>query len=309
MHQRANRSQPGCHGLTEGQAVIISRTFVMAWLRQTMAPRPQQNSDARCGTSGRLVFIALVATLLLAGCGEKKIAPAYDGAAYLVRLRNEPQARAGTKGYSLAVRALEAAEALDTYTARFEKQERINGRLRPLEEVDVAIREDPLSIRMKWVGRVDRGKDALYVEDENDDRLRVYTGHKALKIRLNLDPDGDTAMKGNRYPMTNMGLVTLARGLLQGTGEAAPAPKESFQYLGSSRLLGREVRLVGRRTFPAGDEAHQYVLYALDAERGFPLMAVRYDGDGRLVELYCYRKVDPAADLPEKIFDFDSVGK
>ncbi|NIA20718.1 MAG: DUF1571 domain-containing protein [Anaerolineaceae bacterium] len=255
------------------------------------------------------MFIALVAIALLAGCGHRVIPPAYDGAAYLARLRNEPPGGAGTKGYSLAVRALKAAEALDTYTARFEKQERIGGRLRPLEEVDVTIREDPLSIRMKWVGRVDRGKDVLYVEDRNDDRLRVYTGHKAVKLRLNLDPDSDTAMKGNRHPITDMGLLTLARGLLQGADEAAPAPKESFQYLGRSRLLGREVNLVGRRTFPAAGESHQYMLYALDAERGFPLMATRYDSDGRLVEHYCYSKVAPAADLPEKVFDFDSLGK
>lgn len=273
------------------------------WLSET--------NDFRSGRAptGRLMFIALVAIAFLAGCGHGEIRPAYDGAAYLVRLRNEPPSQSGTKGYSLAVRALKAAEALDTYTARFEKQERIGGRLRPLEEVEVAIREDPLSIRMKWVGRIDRGKDALYVEDENDDRLRVYTGHKSLKMRLNLDPDGDTAMKGNRHPMTGLGLLTLARGLLQGAGEAAPAPKESFRHLGRSRLLGREVNLVGRRTFPAGDAPPQHVLYALDAERGFPLMAVRYDGRGRLVELYCYKKVDPAADLPEAIFDFDSVGK
>ena len=255
------------------------------------------------------MFIALAGIALLAGCGEKIIGPAFDGTVYLTRLREEPQGEAGTKGYSLAVLALEAAEALDTYTARFEKQERIGGRLRPLEEVEVTIREDPLSVRMRWVGRIDRGKDALYVEDENDDRLRVYTGHKSVKMRLNLDPDGDTAMKGNRHPMTDMGLLTLARGLLQGAGESAPAAKESFHYLGRSRLLGREVRLVGRRTFAAGDAPPQHVLYALDAERGFPLMAVRYDGDGRLVELYRYRNVNPAVKVPDQVFDFDTVGK
>ena len=255
------------------------------------------------------MFIALVAIALLAGCGHKEILPAYDGTAYLPRLREEPQGEAATKGYRLALRALEAAEALDTYTARFEKQERIDGRLRPLEQVEAAIREDPLSVRMRWVGEVDTGKDALYVEGENDDRLRVYTGHKAVKMRLNLDPDGDTAMKGNRHPMTDMGLLTLARGLLQGAGEAAPARKESFHYLGRSRLLGREVELVGRPTFPAGDAPPPHVLYALDAERGFPLMAVRWDGDGRLVELYRYRNVNPAAEVPDEAFDFNTVGR
>jgi len=255
------------------------------------------------------MFIALVAIALLAGCGQRGILPAYDGTAYLPRLREEPQGEAATKGYRLAVRAQQAAIDLGVYTARFEKQERIDGRLRPLEQMEVAIREDPLSIRMRWVGEVDTGKDALYVEDENDDRLRVYTGHRAVKMRLNLDPDGDTVMKGNRHPLTDMGLVTLARGLLHSAGESAPARKESFHYLGRSRLLGRVVELVGRRTFPGGDGPHEYLLYALDAERGFPLMAVRWDTRGRLVELYRYRNVNPAAEVPDQVFDFNAVGK
>ena len=42
----------GCHGLTEGQAVIISRTFIMAWLRQTMAPRYAKLKSALASGSG-----------------------------------------------------------------------------------------------------------------------------------------------------------------------------------------------------------------------------------------------------------------
>lgn len=275
-----------------------------------MPQRGDRLSQTRDVRRGRLfALVAPMALLLLAGCGEKKIAPAFDGTVYLTRLREDPQGEAGAEGYRLAVRAQRAAMALDVYTARFEKQERIDGRLWPLERMEVTIREDPLSVRMRWVGQVDAGKDVLYVEGENDDRARVYTGHRAVKMHLNLDPDGPLAMKGNRHPVTDVGLVTLARGLLHSAGESAPARKESFRYLGRSRLLGREVELVGRRTFPGRHRPHEYMLYALDADRGFPLMAVRYGRDGRLVELYRYRRVNLKAKAPGKVFDFDTVGR
>ncbi|MBN2582054.1 MAG: DUF1571 domain-containing protein [Planctomycetes bacterium] len=272
-------------------------------------------------TVAALVAIA-VTTCLVAGAGCKKpdvpptsepvISKGFDGADFVRRLQESVAAGpdADGKGYELARQAVEAARALDTYSARFEKQEYVGAELRPVEQIDVWIREDPLAVRMRWVGRVDPGKDVLYVEGENDDRLRVYAGHMVLKMRVNLDPFSDAAMKDNRHAITRMGLATLASGLLLNQGESVPADEKSFRLLGGATLDERPVDVVGRPVASDDPETPaDLLIYCLDAATHLPVLAARYDDAGNLLEMYHYSNVAPTDAPPQWVFDFDSLGK
>jgi hypothetical protein len=248
----------------------------------------------------------LIALTAVAGCGGA--AGTFDGGPFLAVLRSGSPPNS-VQAYPLVEQSVAAAAALESYTARFEKQERIGGALRPLEEIDVEVRRRPFSVRMTWVGRVDRRKEALYVEGENDDRLRVWAGQLAAPLLLNLAPDSSLAMADNRHPMTRMGLATLARGLLERSDEPHPAPSESFRYLGRTTLDGRPADMVGRAMTAAPAKSSGWLLAGLDAESRLPLLVARYDDAGQLLELYRYRHINPAARLTDQDFDFSRLGK
>ena len=258
----------------------------------------------------------VAAAAALSGCAGPA---AFDGRPYLAKLEAiEKAGRAGAadlSAYQLVLAAGQAAARLRAYTARFEKQERLGLLLRPLEEVDVAIREEPLSVHMKWVGRMDRGKEALYVEGENDDRIRVYAGQLPAPMVLNVEPESAAAMQGNRYPITRMGLRTLARGLLRSSGEAEAAPAGSFHRLGRLEMDGRTIEIVGRRMTAASSAAGrppETLLAGIDLQTGLAVLMSRYGpatgGKTELLELYRYRRLSLAATLTDADFDFSRVG-
>ena len=319
----------GCHTLKGAAPKCAPRPAHLA---------PQTAGGSRCGTRrngpaparGCLRLFALaacvLATAMSAGCNGSRAV--FDGRPWLATLdRAEAQADDGRAAFGLALRAKAAAAQLNEYAARFEKQERIGTELRPMEEIDAAVREEPLSVHLKWVGRVDRGKEALYVEDDNDDRVRVWAGHLPAPFAVNAEPDGALAMKTSRHPITHMGLRTLGRGLFQHQGEPSPALPESFRVLGHMTLDGRRVTVIGRRTVTASnDEAPDALVYGIDEANGLPVFVARYGappeatasrnsadgadhpGNAPLLEFYCYRNVRPGP-LPPGTFAFDRLGK
>jgi len=272
--------------------------------RHADTKNPGQQGRPGPGPTFLLLLLAL-----LAGCAASP--EGFDGARFLAVLTAaERSADAGPhdeQAAQLVRDARSAAADVNAYTALFEKQQCVDGRLRPLETVELALREDPFSVRMKWISRVDRGRDVLYVEGENNDRLRVYTGNLPVPAVLDLDPEGALALEGSRYPITRMGLRTLARGLLLYRGESQPAAPESFRDLGSLDLDGRAVRVVGRRM--TGDEPG-LLLFGLDAESRLAVMVARYAAPSddcsppQLLDLYRYRRLNLRATLDPAVFDF-----
>jgi hypothetical protein len=101
--------------------------------------------------------------------------------------------------------------ALPDYTATFVKQERVDGALQDLQTLQLKLRHKPFSVYMKWLEGGDEGRQVLFVEGENDDRLQVRLG--GIKSRLPviyLEPTSATAMHESRHPITEMGLLQLA---------------------------------------------------------------------------------------------------
>jgi hypothetical protein len=240
------------------------------------------------------------------------VAAPFDATDFVGRLQRALEAGKADdgRGHDLARQAVEAAGALGVYCACFEKQERIGADLRPAEQMEVCVRESPRAVRMRWVGRVDRGKEVLYVKGENGDRMRVYAGHLLLKLRLDLEPTSEAAMKDNRHPITRMGLATLASGLLLNLGECIAAAEEEFHYLGRALLGERLVDVVGRAA--SGEDAElpdDLLIYCLDAETQLPALAARYDDLGNLMESYRYSEVCQVSSPPDWVFDFSSLGR
>ncbi|MCC7086276.1 MAG: DUF1571 domain-containing protein [Pirellulales bacterium] len=109
-------------------------------------------------------------------------------------------------------------EQIRDYTAVVLKQERILGKLGPLEVCFVKIRERPFSAYMKFLAPQGlKGQEALYVAGANDGKMFAHAGSgiRALVGTVQIPPTGPIAMLGQRYPMTELGIANLTRRLIE----------------------------------------------------------------------------------------------
>ncbi|MBE6428451.1 MAG: DUF1571 domain-containing protein [Planctomycetaceae bacterium] len=106
------------------------------------------------------------------------------------------------------------------YSCTISKRERVNGILGKKELISAKIRHEPFSAYLKFEKpRKLAGREVIYVENANDGKLLAHgTGLEALVGTMSLDPESRLAMKGNRYPITNLGILNLAK-LLAALGE------------------------------------------------------------------------------------------
>jgi hypothetical protein len=102
------------------------------------------------------------------------------------------------------------------YTATFTKQERIGGDLNDAEQISLKVRQEPLSIYMKWHSG-QTGQQVIYVEGQNEGKMLVKPGgvRGRLTGTLTIDPNGDLAMAQARYPVMVVGLKSVAERIIQ----------------------------------------------------------------------------------------------
>lgn len=106
------------------------------------------------------------------------------------------------------------------YTCLLVKQERVNGRLRDREFIFAKVRHErsvdgevvePFSLYLKFL-KPERvtGREVLYVADENENKILVRKGGpRFASLTTRVDPNSIFAMSGNRYPVTEFGVLRL----------------------------------------------------------------------------------------------------
>lgn len=103
------------------------------------------------------------------------------------------------------------------YSAVFSKQERLGGDLSDVQQIDMKVRHAPeFGVYMKWRNG-DAGRQVLYSESYEDGKLAVKLGgfKGRLLPAIKLDPKGDEAMAESRHPITEAGILFLARRLIE----------------------------------------------------------------------------------------------
>lgn len=111
----------------------------------------------------------------------------------------------------LLEQAIQKLEKSKGYTATFYKQEVVHGNMTKPQAMQVKIRHQPFSVYMKWVAG-DKGRELLYVDGKHDNDMLIHLGKGGRVLpTLKLNPNGDQAMKEARYPVTDMGILNLAK--------------------------------------------------------------------------------------------------
>ncbi len=126
----------------------------------------------------------------------------------------------------LARQALERLDEVTDYTAVLVKQERLSGRLGPevlmelkfhqLPPPELGGRAGPRSIYLHFLEPSNvRGREVIWVEDRNEGKITAHEGGWFGVLTVYLEPTGSLAMRGERYPITQLGLRRLLEQLLE----------------------------------------------------------------------------------------------
>jgi hypothetical protein len=100
------------------------------------------------------------------------------------------------------------------YTCTLVKQEALDGAQGEQQHIMMKVRNQPFSVYMVFL-KPYQGREVLFVDGVNNNEMTVLeTGWKRNLGKMNLDPNGMVAMRGQRHPVTQVGLRNLTARLL-----------------------------------------------------------------------------------------------
>lgn len=178
------------------------------------------------------------------------------------------------------------------YTAVFHKQERLEGVLLPEETILLKFQK-PLKVYLKWIKEPYRGREALYVEGDYDNKVIAHQGGILGLITVSLDPRGANAMEGNRHPITEIGFGYLLDGLRRDIQKSLEHGDLEIIRIGDELFRGRLSTVVEARSASRGGRtyyASRMVLH-VDKELELPVGSAFYDEKDQLFERYVYNDV------------------
>jgi hypothetical protein len=207
-----------------------------------------------------------------------------------------------------------AAAKLKDYSAVLAKHERIDGELGDRQKLALKIRHEPFSVYLLFeLPEGNEGQEVIYVEGQNDGKMRAHgVGLQGFLGTLSLDPEGWTAMRGQKYPITSIGMLNLAERITNGVEEAARRgdAEADVRLFDDASINGRECRAITiARTPPEGGSPIRLMRLFLDKELGLLVRYEAHDWSGKkeekpeLVEKYTYVDVKPDQDFGDEDFD------
>lgn len=197
----------------------------------------------------------------------------------------------------------DAAKALGTYSARLVKEERIDGKMKPAQTLELVVRDDPNAIAARYVDGPAKGRRLLYNAQIRKDELRVReAGILGIAGALWIGLDSRLTRKDTNHRSTSLGLAPLVRLLRKDLDTAKPFGG----FRGIAGRLGEQDRAC--LTFEAPAQASG--LYAktshlcVDTSLLLPVEAEIHDAQG-LLERYRWSDVKPNLAVDETTFSLE----
>jgi outer membrane lipoprotein-sorting protein len=135
---------------------------------------------------------------------------------------------------------------IQDYSAVMVKRERIGSKLNEQEFMYIKIRHKPFSVYMYFLGppRL-RGQEAIYVEGHNNGNLLGHgVGIKKIAGTVPLQPTGALAMVGQRYPITEIGILNLTKRLVQVAEQDKKFGECEVKFYKNAKINSRSVTCI-----------------------------------------------------------------
>jgi sterol desaturase/sphingolipid hydroxylase (fatty acid hydroxylase superfamily) len=210
----------------------------------------------------------------------------------------------------------ERLERIPDYTATFHRQERIGGDLLPAETIALKLRHRPFSVYLKWLTG-DKGRQVLYVDGENDGNMLVQLGGVQGRLLglLSVDPQCEEAAEKTRHPITEAGLLALAKTALACREQDLTRASGVHCELRDNQVyLGRPC-YVCTTTYaaPQVHRTHRKAVLYIDKELSMPVSVRNYTwavdanpdtlDEDTLIEDYSYMDIQLDRQLADEHFD------
>jgi hypothetical protein len=243
-------------------------------------------------------WTAVLVSGLLAATGTAQQAPKPEGAQKLEVIVDAALAKLAT---------------IPDYTYTLRKQERVNDDLLDPQTLQTKIRHEPFSVYLKFTEpKSVRGKEALYVEGQNDGKLiGKGVGVQALFGAQKLDPRSAIAMMGNRNPITDSGMKNMLLKLKAVLERPDALKAYEFTALDDEELVDKRPCFVWqiRNPRPTKEQLYSRSRICFDREWQLPTRFQRWywsqplGGKELLVEDYTYQDLKFDCGLSDKDFD------
>lgn len=209
-----------------------------------------------------------------------------------------PAARGAQEALPKPMELLEESQksfdGLQDYTAVFVKHQRIRGRLRKPETIFMKFKK-PFAIYMKWIKVPDEGKEVIYVDGKNDNKLAGHPGGFLYYITptMYLEPQNPIAMGGNLKPINQAGLGKTIEALVKICKLAEQNGDLALVCKGTANFEGRDVYVVERFLPPnkSKEYPNAHAVIYIDKQLKLPVYYASYDEKEDLLEEYIYRDV------------------
>jgi hypothetical protein len=106
-------------------------------------------------------------------------------------------------------------KSIRDYSCTFVKRERVDGVLGEQQHIYLKVMHEPFSVHMLFKQPF-AGREVVYVAGQNDNKLVARdVGFAKIVGKISLDPTGARAMKGQKHPITSVGIRNLCGKLIK----------------------------------------------------------------------------------------------
>ena len=234
--------------------------------------------------------------------------------------RDNPQLR---QALQMADESLRHSVAqVNDYTAVLVKRERIGDTVGEHEYMSLKVRNrkvvngnivQPMSVYLMFLKPSSvKGREVIYVENQNDGNLVAHEGGFKGKFlpTVTIPPTGMLAMRGQRYPLTDIGVENMIVKLIERGEKALKYEDVTCEFRKGARLQNRvcTVLQVNQPVKRPGLEFYQAQVF-LDEEFNLPIRYIAYDWPkvegqpGEVIEEYNYLNLKINVGLTDADFD------
>ena len=201
------------------------------------------------------------------------------------------------------------------YRCALHKQERLDGKLQPSEEIDVQFRENPFSVLMDWREGARLAQKTLYVKGENKDKMEVkLNGLLAIAGIVERDPAGDDARKSSRFPITEFGIQIGSEHTLASWKAAEKQNALHVAYLGEVKVKEAgdrvcwKLKRTGYKAPEESDGVNELTMY-VDKETWLQVGSTLKNADGQLLGEYFFRDIELNPEFKPNTFTREALAR
>jgi hypothetical protein len=196
------------------------------------------------------------------------------------------------------------------YSCTFVKRENVDGQLGEYQHIYMKVMHQPFSVYMSFI-KPFTGREVVYVAGQNEGKLvALDAGVKRFLGKMNLDPTGTMAMKGNRHPITSVGIRNLCAKLIKMHEEEMKFAECEVKVNADTKINGRSTTMI-QIIHPTPRQNFRYHVgrIFLDNEHQIP---IHYDafswpatagGNPPLEESYTYQNLKLNNNFTARDFD------